>query len=271
MKKPLIIASVYAPSYLNSQWYALQKQFIKKTTTVPFDYKIVLNGVNPDNFDADDILKVNKENEGHSYALGQLLDFFRENLYDAYLILDSDCFPVWNGWYEVLLEQMNKFNKIIAAAVRAENLDIFPHPSVFFVLGEGVHHSGLNFNLHKTVNLLGDEVVDVGGAMQNMRAEILPMLRTNVINLHPVAAAIYHHLFYHHGAGSRDFNFRILKRYDYYRHCVSNDDREEKCSWLLKELMRDPDKFIDKLMHAGDSGNIKKWLPFRWPLLKKLR
>lgn len=265
--KPLIIGSIFAPSDLNSQWYAMQKRFIKKTTSGEYVYKIILNGVKPELFEKDDILLVNEENKGHAYALEQLLDYFRKNRYGAYLILDSDCFPVCDGWHEILIEQMNEFNKIIAAAVRAENLDTFPHPSVFFIRDEGIHHPRLNFSLHKTINLLGDEVADVGGAMQKMSAEILPMLRTNIVNLHPVAAAIYHHLFYHHGAGSRDFNFRILKRYDYYRHWLASDNKEEQCSTLLKELFRDPDKFIDKLMHIENMN--KMWLSFRLPVLKK--
>ena len=263
--KPMIIASIYAPSELNAQWYKLQKRFIEKTTKIEYDYKIILNGANSGDFSANDILLDNRENKGHSYALSQLLNYFRSHPYGCYLILDSDCFPVWNGWHDVLIEQMEKFNKIIAAPVRTENLDVFPHPSAFFILGKGIDHPKLNFDPNETINLLGDKVVEVAGAMQSMTAQLLPMVRSNVRNLHPVAAAVYHHLFYHHGAGSRDFNFRILKRYDYYWHWMGENEPDKQCNQLLDALMSNPDKFIHSLMYGNSHKILRKWLSLsRW-------
>ena len=247
--KPLLIVSIFAPSDLNQKWYSLQKRFIAKTTRISYDYRIILNGADTTVFDSKDILLNNGDNLGHSHALMQVVNYFRENPYDAYLILDSDCFPVWEGWHDVLLEQMQKFGKRFAAPVRAENLDAFPHPSAFFATAEGIRHPGLDFARHESVNLLGDKVVEVGGAMQAMNEHFLPLVRTNTLNVHPVAAGIYHHLFYHHGAGSRDFNFRILKRYDYYQHWFDNENREAQCRDLLNALMQDPDGFIQRLMH----------------------
>jgi len=59
--KPLIIASIYAPSDLNTQWYKLQKHFIEKNTNIQYDYKIILNGANAGDFHAEDILENNNE------------------------------------------------------------------------------------------------------------------------------------------------------------------------------------------------------------------
>jgi hypothetical protein len=234
MQKKLLIVSIYAPSDFNRQWYSLQKRFLEKTTKIPFEFKVVLNGCDASEFEGADILYANDDNIGHSQALKQVLYKFRSVPCDAYLVLDSDCFPVWDGWHDVLFEQMQKFNKIIAAPVRVENLDLFPHPSAFFILGHGIQHPKINFDVTQITNLLGGAVADVGGAMQNTIGQLLlPMLRTNVVNLHPVAAAIYHHLFYHHGSGSRDFDFRILKRYDYYGHWHSSDDKEEQGRRLM--------------------------------------
>lgn len=261
--KPLVIASTFAPSELNKQWYKLQKRFIEKSTNVPYDYKIILNGASAGDFNKNDILIENKENRGHAYALGQILDYFRDNPYESYLILDSDCFPVWDGWYNILTGQMRKFNKIIAAPVRTENLDLFPHPSAFFILGDGANDPMLDFSQNETVNMLADRVNEVAGAMQCMRDKLLPLLRTNVLNRHPVAAAVYHHLFYHHGAGSRDFNFRILKRYDYYQHWFDQNEREKQCSQLFESLMRNPEEFIFSLMFNKKCRMLPNWLSFQ--------
>ena len=125
MQRKLLIVSIYAPSDFNRQWYALQKRFIESKTRIPYDYKIALNGCDRSAFEEEDILLANDDNIGHSHILKQTLEYFRSTPYDGYLILDSDCFPVWDGWHEVLFEQMQKFNKIIAAPVRVENLDLF--------------------------------------------------------------------------------------------------------------------------------------------------
>ena len=84
--------------------------------------------------------------------------------------------------------------------------------------------------------------------MQSMSEDLLPLLRTNVVNVHPVAAAIYHNLFYHHGAGSRDFNFRVLKRFRYYAHWYNIDQQQQHGDVLLRALLEDPQAFVDRLM-----------------------
>jgi hypothetical protein len=84
--------------------------------------------------------------------------------------------------------------------------------------------------------------------MDDLGGTLLPLLRTNVVNVHPVAAAIYHHLFYHHGAGSREFAFRILKAYQYYEHWYDSGAQRSHGEELLAALLRDPDGFVDMLM-----------------------
>ncbi len=245
---PLLIAAIYAPSALNARWYALQRRFIAKTTAVGYDFKVFLNGVDPAGFEATEIMAALKGNEGHSHALGHVLAHFKEHRYQAYLILDSDCFPVRKGWHDVLANQMHRFNKDFAAPVRAENLDLFPHPSAVFMRRNALDDGRLDFTRSPRRNLLGEEVQDVGSAMQDLGGALLPLLRTNVVNVHPVAAAIYHHLFYHHGAGSRDFGFRILRRFRYYEHWYDPRTEPSHGDELLEALLRDPDAFVDTLM-----------------------
>jgi len=245
----LLIMTVYAPSKLNEHWYRLQKHFIKKHTLIPYDFKIITNNVDNTLFDANEVFKVNTGNIGHPAAIEQMLEYMREeNSYDSYLILDSDAFPVRTGWHNILDQQMLRFNKNIAAPIRYENLDIFPHPCFVYMNKKGVNNSKVNFNYTKIKNLLGKTIDEVGGAMCLVQDDVLPLLRSNRINLHPLAAGIYHHIFYHHAAGSRWFHFRLIKDYNYCNHWIDNNTHDEFGEKLFNALIESPESFIDKLM-----------------------
>ena len=251
-KKPLLIISVYGPSEYNQHWYALQKNFLAKTTAIPYTFKIIANNSDSDLFDADELLIKNDKNIGHPAGLEQAFHYMREQQdhYSGYLILDSDAFPVRAGWHHILDRQMDQFNKTIAAPIRYENLDKFPHPCVVYLNKTGLQNEKVNFNYAKVENLLGDMINEVGGLMPDISSEVLPLLRTNRVNLHPIAAGIYHHLFYHHGAGSRGFDFRLLLMYEYYNHWIDNNKQAEYGEQLMEALVSNPDGFIDKLMCA---------------------
>jgi len=250
-QKRILIMTVYAPSAYNEHWYKLQKHFIKRNTLVPHDFKIIVNNIDTELFEKDEVVRVNDSNIGHPKGVDQILEYMRnDDSYSGYLLLDSDCFPVGKGWYEILDKQMGRLNKTIAAPIRYENLDIFPHPCAVYMSPEGVKNPKVNFNYAKVKNLLGDSINEVGGLMPEISDDVLPMLRTNRVNLHPVAAGIYHHLFYHHGAGSRGFDFRLLKMYEYYNHWVDIECQPEYGAQLMNTLVNDPDGFIEKLMYA---------------------
>jgi len=252
IQKPILIMSVYAPSVYNSHWYKLQKHFIKRNTLVPYVFKIIVNEIDTDLFEDGEVVQVNTDNIGHPAGIQQIFSYMKahQDIYSEFLLLDSDCFPIGVGWHEVLNKQMKRFKKTIAAPIRYENLDKFPHPCVVYLTNEGLNNSKLNFDYAKLENLLGDVINEVGGLMPAMSDQILPMLRTNRVNLHPVAAGIYHHLFYHHGAGSRGFEFRLLKMYEYYNHWIDSDSQPDYGEQLMSALVNDPDGFVDKLMYA---------------------
>ena len=84
---------------------------------------------------------------------------------------------------------------------------------------------------------------DVGAGLLPIRGDLLPLLRSNLRNPHPIAAAVYNHLFYHHGAGSRAFAFRAIDKFGYYAHWREQDDPAEADA-LLQALFADPDGFI---------------------------
>jgi hypothetical protein len=246
MTASLLITSIYGPSPLNARWHELQRRFIARNTTVGHDFRVALNGVAPSEFPDSEVLFANPANEGHERALGRVVERLRGEPHDWFLILDSDCFPIAPGWHDVLTAQMARFQKSFAAPVRTENLDLFPHPCAVFFGAEALAAGVLDFSKTRpSRNLLGQEVVDVGAAMAE--APFLPLLRTNAINLHPVAAGIYHHLFYHHGAGSRDFAFRVLRKFGYYDHWFDSARGETHQGLLLDELLRDPEGFVETL------------------------
>lgn len=248
--KSLLIVSVYAPSEYNEHWYKLQRHFIKKNTTIPFEFKIILNKVHKHLFNEGDIIIDNFDNIGHPQGLKQMVDYMKVHKHSAYLILDSDCFPVRPDWHNILDKQMKQFSKSVAAPIRYENLDRFPHPCAVYMNEKGLHNPKLNFDYTRVDNLLGDSINEVGGAMCEMMDEVLPLLRSNRINLHPVAAGIYNHLFYHHAAGSRGFDFRLLKDYHYCDHWINMENQKQYGEDVFKSLVSDPDTFIDRLMYG---------------------
>jgi len=255
--KPLLITTIFGPSKHNKQWYKLQKNFIGRNTTVQYEYKIVLNSVSSNGFEPEDILCENKKNLGHLAGLRQILSYCREHAYHDYLILDSDAFPIFRGWQKILIEQMNSYGKTIAAPIRTENLDLFPHPSVVFIRGDSIHNPSLDFRRGVSQqNMLGIDVSDVGSVMQGC-SDVLPLVRTNRLNYHPVAAAIYNHLFYHHGAGSRGFRFRVCDEYSYYAHWLGNNKEEQGNAELFDSLFQDPLGFIKTLT---DPPHVRKSL-----------
>lgn len=245
--KPLLILSIFAPSEHNELWYDLQKRFVSKTTNVEYDYGLFLNGVSPKDYESSHILEHSPTNVGHKEGMDYILAYARQHEYENYLILDSDCFPVRDNWFAELKDQMKRFNKTIAAPIRAENLDLFPHPCAVFIKQEEIQNKRVDFRNDITIkNMAGFEAGDVGTAMYGMD-EVLPLLRTNVINVHPLAAAIYNYMFYHHGAGSRAFDFRI-EQINYYDHLSLSETKEEMAGRLMNELQKNPEKFLNMLM-----------------------
>lgn len=247
----LFIASVYAPSSWNRDWYRLQRKFIAQNTHgVEVKFGVLLNGIAVDELDSDvDVIGVSASNAGHSEGMAKLVEIFRKSDFTHFLFLDSDCFPVHPEWFQVLTTQMQKFDKHFSAPIRVENLDKFPHPCAFFCDAIGLFDSRINFDIgHPGSNMLGETVQDVGNAMLPLLSDLLPLIRTNMVNYHPVAAGIYHHLFYHHGAGSRNFKFRVIDKYGYCNHWWSQVDDDQLAEQLRLALFDNPEVFLQNLL-----------------------
>lgn len=222
-EKPILVISVFAGSL---EWFHHQKRFLDKTTT-NYVHAVCLNNVSdhPNAIIIDTHTSNAEGDEQHLRSLNIACEYARKNrqLYRGFLILDSDCFPICDWEYEVFKKSL-KFG--ICAIVRPENFDIFPHPSAIFTTNPDLLH----FAKKKSINLLGNEVSDNICTAERF----FPMLRTNVVNVHPVGAGIYFDRFYHHCAGSREFYTR-------------SDNYYKKPHDRLKEFFKNPDKFIEML------------------------
>lgn len=212
IKKNLIVGSVFTPGDRTETWYKLQIQFLKKTTK-NFKHFVFLNGkIDQSIFNESEIIGSSPnhalnimngtaQSSNHLIGLNSILSKFRNTNGDNYLFLDSDCFPVMNNWLPTLLNLMSKKNKSIAAPIRTDNLDLFPHPSALFVKRDALHKQWFDLSLGTVVNLMGTSINDVGGKLP--LKECYPLLRSNYFNAHPIFGAIYGHMFYHHTCGTR--------------------------------------------------------------------
>src|SRR5262249_24076641 len=159
------------------------------------------------------------------------------------------------NWLEKLLAWMEPDERFpprtYATAVRTENLDTFPHPCVFFVKGD--YFRGLScpadhfgFCQSQERNLLGFAFEDVTCRLirdADGKQLWLPMTRTNIANPHPVFVAIYGGLFYHHGAGSRGPQLRVvnMRQFD---HLMPRSAHAEIEQALYRDLCADPVQFL---------------------------
>ncbi len=253
MTDPLLVASVYSPSHNNAQWLALQQAWLGMTLgDQPYRFGVVLNGV--DDLAVSGAVEVITRlpgNQGHAAGLAHALSWFRSSSSGFALLLDSDAFPIKPGWLAGLHHQMVRFRRRIAAPVRFENLDRFPHPSAMLLERSVIDEPWFSLkDGMEATNLLDDVIRDVAASMVDRHGDVLPLLRSNALNLHPVAAAIYGDCFYHHGAGSREFRFRSSDRYAYFDGWpIPVQDPVE----LQRRLFDDPVAFIELLRRGPAS------------------
>jgi len=256
----IAVGSVFIPHERSQKWYDLQIKYLKKTC-LNFRHFVYVNGdMDHSIFEHSEIVGSSdyhagleiggKQSENHSFGLQALLNKFRSLSDYSYLILDSDCFPILNGWNEILINQMKDQFKI-AAPIRYENLDTFPHPSAMFIKGDCIHEDWLDFKLDIDddfgyKNLLGDKLMDVG-----CRIPInicYPLIRSNFCNFHPIFSGVYNHMFYHHGCGSRSSMTRITCG-EYLNHYMTEEDHLNCVDDLFEMLIQNPESFIDILVN----------------------
>jgi len=247
--KNLLIVSTFGPD-ATADWKDIQQCFIDRYTT-NYDYAVYLHEVEESAFDD---CKILGRTEGVLlHALPEMFNniykYFRTHEYENYLLLDSDCFPIKHNWQKKLNKVMG--DKWYAAPVRTDNLDTFPHPCALYIKGEHVAKPIFSFDrkVNFMQNLRGEEVFDIGTGFKTEfdgQHILFPLVRSNFLNAHPMLAAIYGDMFYHHGAGSRTPFFRSTS---YWRSLVS--DYEEAGQRCFDWVQEDPDGFIAMLRGEG--------------------
>ena len=238
---PLLVCSVFAGGELDEFWLQLQRRQLDQTVGEGrFEHAVYL-GQNADErlFCHSTVVGRSARSGTHEHLEGlQCLSDFavsRQDRYRGFVVLDSDAFPIQTGWMDILDRQLAKLRRSYAAAVRTENLDVFPHPCVVY---SPTAHC-LRFRMRETVNLLGRPVRDIGCEEE----PYLPLLKSNGLNLHPVLATVYSGLFYHHGCGSRRFFMRAPNA-GYYDPSLPTAPTPEA---LLEVLRAAPEAFVAAL------------------------
>jgi len=273
--KNILIASTYYQNISgkrsftpNDTWLSLQTKFISKNTG-DYDFGVYLNTIKNKSLFRNCIIigqndeRVKDGRLSHRNGLRASINYFREHHleYDAFCILDSDCFPIRKGWVKDLKKIVRDKNLKFAAIMRLENGEMFPHPSGIFIprehIFEDIFHFPPEMGTEDYKNIVdGTPIADTGSAMtfwENGNLIGHPLVRSNVINLHPLYAGIYGDMLYHHGLGSRVKNNggRGQEPGESYRSKPYwNLHGKHYCqdfNTLFQLIMKTPQKFIDNL------------------------
>lgn len=233
-----VVTVYYGHSERNATWLRLQQEFLCRTTK-NYKFSVYLNNCDESLFEDVDIIGVapadlpKNASENHLYCLKELVKLIDRDC-DTCLILDSDCFPISIDWQELLIKNMATHGCNVAAPIRVENLDLFPHPCAMFVTIDGMR--SIEMILSNCDNLIG-----VKRQEPTCSLPVFPLLRTNKTNIHSIGAAIYYDAFYHHGAGSRPDFFDNIGDSSYF----TDDNPEWESSFA--RLSADPIGFLNSL------------------------
>ncbi len=148
----------------------------------------------------------------HSVRLNYLYNYCLKNYQvnddDIIVFLDSDAFPIFSEWIKKIESYLSVYP--IAAIQRKENMDKpmpkewqdYPHPSFCAVINRFWKDNNLKWELciKKKIYTAG---ITLKIWLDENKIEWKPLLRTNVINTHPLMFGVYDDIIYHHGCGNR--------------------------------------------------------------------
>lgn len=238
-----VMTVYYGLSERNSVWLDLQQKFLRKHTKVPYRFSVFMNGCHSHLFNGIDVVGVepyqshHQMGRNHLECLKKAAAHFDESC-KYFLILDSDCFPIMDNWHQVLERKMTGRGFNMAAPFRFENLDMFPHPCAMFMNRQGMQDLKLSLT-QPNDSILGGMPKD-----PTCTNKCFPLVRSNRVNVHPLAAGVYYDMFYHHGAGSRNSLFRITDVLEYWDY----PDHSEWVNRAYDLLVEDPEGFLATLM-----------------------
>lgn len=240
----LFVGSVFVDDgEIGQRWLDLQLHFLRATTD-SFDHVVVLSEgqktgaftgrtkiIEPENTEL-------KMGQAHQQGLNILSSFFQTQPHDYFLLLDCDAFPIRSGWLETLDQKM--VHHEVAALVRAENLEKRFHAAVFLAKRSALPNLGFCPDV-AGLDWIGNEEYDIQCPHYQKEAEkVFGLVRSNRVNLHPLACGVYCDLFYHHCCGSgREF---WMRSNSYWDHMESPDP-----AIFTPRLLANPEVFVRNL------------------------
>lgn len=178
------------------RFHGLQQWFLSRTTP-SYSYMMACQKKPP-------VISpwVKKDKPSHSSGIQALIPWFESSPHEWCLLLDSDAFPVKQGWEDIVKQNIAKHKKEYSAPVRTENLDVFPHVCFLFMPRSSVRE------LLETVvrgggskTLLGNIHYDIGTELPIDRC--FPLIRSNIGAVSPLYHSVYFDVAYHKAAASR--------------------------------------------------------------------
>ena len=222
----------------NADWVQVQREYLDRNMTDPFRLWMSLEGV-PESYHrfADEVVPSFGKHAGKLNHLATVIGEVADPD-DVIVFLDGDAFPIADPM--PLVERALSATPLVAVR-RDENVgDPHPHPC-FCATTVGFWRSlpGDWSNGAPWTNGAGEEISDVGGnlrwLLQHRGHEWTPILRSNVVDLHPVWFAVYGDVVYHHGAGFR----RMITRRDWVDLGLRRNQRGSGLRRLAGELKID--------------------------------
>jgi hypothetical protein len=192
----------------DDRWVDIQLKYLEKFINSPYKVYAFLNGL-PRDHGSKYFYSSTEKIRSHPTKLNLLADMvaLHSDSEDDWLIfIDGDAFPIG----DIVPFARDKLKEYPLLAIqRLENCgDIQPHPCFclttvkFWKEIKGDWHSGYEWQ-----DALGRQVTDVGGnllgTLEEKKIKWLPLIRSNVRDLHELWFGIYGDLVYHHGAGFR--------------------------------------------------------------------
>jgi hypothetical protein len=192
----------------DDRWVDIQLKYFERFINAPYKVYAFLHEL-PQEHRSKYFYTSTEKIKSHPTKLNLLADmaFLHSDNEDDWLIfVDGDAFPI----ADIVSFANQKLKEYPLLAVqRLENCgDIQPHPCFcittvkFWKEIKGDWNSGYEWQ-----DALGRQVTDVGGnllgTLEKKKIKWLPLIRSNVQNLHQLWFGVYGNLVYHHGAGFR--------------------------------------------------------------------
>ena len=136
------------------------------------------------------------------------LDFLVSRLGNEieYIItLDTDAFPIQDGWIETLVGYLKDGSRLAGIYLdeTAPKIQPFIHVSCLCIRKQDFFNLGLSFKMGKAQDVSQNITLE----LLKRQAKITGLRRSNANNVHFLLGGVYGNLVYHHGAGSRKARF----------------------------------------------------------------